>query len=58
MRFILQVYVPTSFFSHGQLYVVISRITYLLLTIDNEEDTNVTSNLVYKKKIEMYKLII
>jgi hypothetical protein len=49
-KFIIQIYVPTSVFSHGQLYIVISRVTYLLITIDNEEDnTNVTSNVVYKE---------
>jgi len=43
---------PTPIFCHGQLYVVVSRVTSriglnILITGKDGEDTNVTSNVVY-----------
>jgi len=48
------VYLPTPVFSHRQLYVVVSRVTSkegqeILITDEDGEDTNVTSNVVYEE---------
>jgi len=48
------VYLPTPVFSHGQLYVVVSSVTSkeglkILITDEDGEDTNVTSNVVYEE---------
>jgi len=47
------IYLPSPMFSHGQLYVAISKATSrdglkMLITDENGQDTNVTSNIVYR----------
>jgi len=50
----VDVYLPSSVFSHGQLYVATSRVTSrdvlnILINDEDGEDTDVTSNVVYRE---------
>jgi len=50
----VEIYLPSHGFSHGHLYIAISRVTSrdglkILTTDENVQDANVTSNVVYPK---------
>jgi hypothetical protein len=54
------VYLPQSIFSHGQLYVVMSRVTskkdLKMLITDEKEDTDETENVVYKEVFRITRM--
>jgi len=50
----VEVYLPQSVFSHDHLYAAFSWVTSrqglkILITDDEEEDANITTNVVYKE---------